>query len=135
MPEGADPLLWELAGLRETAQRALLTAQRTRNLVATASLLRSANGLLETVAKIEKAKAEEQKAAQATAALQDKQALEAEFNQHLDRLAERMRQSQAMKKPSAEPLDPTPSSGETSHAEGAGPVGPQADGTDPSCGN
>jgi hypothetical protein len=94
-PEGTDPLLWELGQLRKTAQGALAYSTQTRNLVATASLLRSANGLLETVAKIEKAKAEEQKAAQATASLQDEQALEAEFNQHLDRLAERMRQSEA----------------------------------------
>jgi hypothetical protein len=95
LPEGANPLLWELGRLREMAHAALATAQRTRNLVATASLLRSANGLLETVAKLEKAKAEDLKAVQATASLQDEQALEEEFNQHLDGLAERMRQSVA----------------------------------------
>jgi hypothetical protein len=50
LPEDANPFLWELGGLREMARTALATAQRTRNLVATASLLRSANGLLETVA-------------------------------------------------------------------------------------
>ena len=73
--------------------------------MATASLLRSANGLLETVSKIEKDKAEEQRTAQATASLQDEKAIEAEFNQHLDRLAERMRQSQAMQQP--QPDKPT----------------------------
>jgi hypothetical protein len=67
---------------------------RTRNLSATASLLRAANGLLKLLARIEKA--EEVKAQHATAALQDECALEEEFNQHLDRLAERMRQSQAV---------------------------------------
>ncbi len=94
-PEGADPLLWELGQLRKTAQGALAYAARTRNLQATASLLRSANGLLDLLARIEKAKAEEIKAQQATSALQDERALEAEFNQHLDRLAERLRQAQA----------------------------------------
>ncbi len=94
-PEGPDLLLWELGQLRKVAQGALAHAARTRNLVATASLLRAANGLLEPLSKIEKAKAEEIKAQQATAALQDEQALEAEFNQHLDRLAERLRQAQA----------------------------------------
>ncbi len=74
-------------------------AAKTRNLVATASLLRSANGLLETVSKIEDKRAESLKAQQATTMLQDERALEAEFNQHLDRLAERLRESQAMQQP------------------------------------
>jgi hypothetical protein len=90
------------------AQSALVTAQKTRNLVATASLLRSANCLLETVAKIEKTKAEEQKAQQATAALQDERALEEEFNQHLDRLKERMAQSQAVQVEEEEPKPDDP---------------------------
>jgi hypothetical protein len=94
-PEGADPLLWELGHLRKVAQGALAHAARTRNLTATASLLRSANGLLDLLSKIEKSKAEELKAQLATAALQDERVLEDEFNQHLDRLAERMRQSEA----------------------------------------
>ena len=98
-PEGADPLLWELAQLRKVAQGALATAARTQNLPATASLLRAANGLLDLLARIEKAKAEELKAQQATAALQDERLLEDEFNQHLDRLAERLRESQAMQQP------------------------------------
>jgi hypothetical protein len=98
-PEGADPLLWELGHLRKVAQGALAHAARTRNLTATASLLRSANGLVELLAKIEKAKGEELKAEQATASLHDERALEDEFNQHLDRLEERMRQAQAAKCP------------------------------------
>ncbi len=53
-PEGADPLLWELAQLRKVAQGALAHAARTKNLAATASLLRAANGLLELLARIEK---------------------------------------------------------------------------------
>jgi hypothetical protein len=89
----------KLGQLRKTAQGALAYAAKTRNLVATASLLRSANGLLDLLSKLEKAKAEELKAQQATAALQDERALEAEFNQHLDRLAERLRESQPMQQP------------------------------------
>ena len=53
-PEGADPLLWELSQLRQVAQGALATAAKTRNLSATASLLRAANGLLDLLARIEK---------------------------------------------------------------------------------
>ena len=69
-PEGTDPLFWELGQLRKLAQDALARAARTGNLQATASLLRSANGLLDLLARIEKAKAEELKAQHATAALQ-----------------------------------------------------------------
>ena len=47
IPEGADPLLWGLRQLRKVALDALAHAARTRNLSATASLLRSANGLLD----------------------------------------------------------------------------------------
>ena len=68
---------------------ALVTAQRTRNLVATASLLRSANGLLETVAKIEKTKAEELKAQQATDALSPaavRESLDRKLVAHAERL-------------------------------------------------
>ena len=75
--------MWELSQLRKMAQGALASAAKTRNLVAAASLRRSANGLLETVAKLEKAKAEEEKPRQATQSLQDEQALEAEFNSTL----------------------------------------------------
>ena len=101
MPEGSDPLVWELSQLRKTAQGALAYAAKTRNLSATASLLRAAHGLLDLLARIEKAKGEEIKAQQATAVLQDERALEDEFNQHLDRLAERMHESQAMQQPAA----------------------------------
>src|SRR5262249_60213172 len=58
-PEGTDPLLWELGQLRKVAQGSLSYAVKTRNLPATASLLRAANGLLDLLARIEKAKAEE----------------------------------------------------------------------------
>ena len=89
-PEGTDPLFWELGQLRKVAQDALAHAAKTHNLSNTASLLRVANGLLDMLARIEKAKAEELKVQQATAALQDERALEDEFNQHLDRLARAM---------------------------------------------
>ena len=91
MPEGTDSLLWELSSLRETIQRALVTAQRTRNLVATASLVRSGNGLLETVAKIEKARAEEERVRDATRSLEDRQAVEDRLNHRLDDIASRLR--------------------------------------------
>jgi hypothetical protein len=55
-PENADPLLRELGQLRKIAQAALAHAARTRNPLATASLLRAANGLLDLLARIEKAK-------------------------------------------------------------------------------
>ena len=87
-------MLWELGQLRQTAQGALAYATKTRNLVATASLLRSANGLLETVARIEKAKAEERKAQQATEALPSAQVRE-ELERKLDELAERIRKAEA----------------------------------------
>ena len=51
-PEGTDPLLWEIGQLRKVAQDALAHAARTRNLSATASLLRAANGLLDLLARI-----------------------------------------------------------------------------------
>jgi hypothetical protein len=95
MPDGADPLLWELSLLRKVAQGALAYAAKTRNLVATASLPRSANGLLETVAKIEKAKGEELKAQQATANALPPAAVQEELDRWLDNLAERMRQAEA----------------------------------------
>ncbi len=66
------PFSGELGQLRKTAQGALAYAMKTRNLVATASLLRSANGLLETVSKIEDKRAEALKAQQATTMLQPK---------------------------------------------------------------
>ena len=69
---------------------------RTRNLTPQRRFLRSANGLLDLLSRIEKARAEELKALQATAALQDERALEEEFNQHLDRLEEHMKQAQAV---------------------------------------
>ncbi len=94
-PEGTDPLLWELGQLRKVAQDALAHAAKTRNLMATASLLRAANGLLELVAKGEKTKAEELKAQQATATLQDEQAVREEFDRWLDALRERMLAAQA----------------------------------------
>jgi hypothetical protein len=96
--EGADQLLWELGQLRKVAQGALAHAARTRNLPATASLLRAANGLLDLLARIEKAKAEELKAKQATESLEDRQAIEDELNQKLDQLAERLRQAEAMER-------------------------------------
>jgi DNA repair exonuclease SbcCD ATPase subunit len=94
-PEGADPLLWELGQLRKVAQDALAHAARRRNLSATVSLLRPANGLLDLLSKIEESKTEELKAQQATEALQDERAMEDEFNRKLDELAERMRQAEA----------------------------------------
>ena len=97
-PDGADPLLWELGQLRKVAQGALGHAARTRNLPATASLLRAANGLLDLLARIEKAKAEEIKARKATETLEDRQVIEDRLNQKLDRLAERMRQAEAMER-------------------------------------
>jgi hypothetical protein len=93
-PEGADPVLWELGQLRKVAQDALAHAARTRNLGATASLLRAANGLLDLLARIEKAKEEEIKAQPAMAALQDEWALEDEFNRKLDDLRENMQRAQ-----------------------------------------
>jgi len=44
VPPGTDPLISELLQLRKRAQGALAYAAKTRNLVATASLLRSATG-------------------------------------------------------------------------------------------
>ncbi len=93
-PEGADALLWELGQLRKVAQRTLARAEKTRNLRATASLLRAANGLLGLFARIEKAKAEGLKTQQAVAALPP-QAVREELNRKLDALAERLRQAQA----------------------------------------
>ncbi len=94
-PEGADPLLWELGQLRKTAQGALAYATKTRNLVATASLLRSANGLLDLLARTEKAKGQELKAQQATATALPPAAEREELDRWLDDLAERMRQAEA----------------------------------------
>ena len=85
-PEATAPLLWELGQLRKVAQDVLAHAARTYNLSATGSLLRAANGTLELLARIEKAKGEELKVQQATAALQEDRALEAEFNRKLDEL-------------------------------------------------
>jgi benzoyl-CoA reductase/2-hydroxyglutaryl-CoA dehydratase subunit BcrC/BadD/HgdB len=62
--------------------------------------------LLICFCKIEKSKAEELKAQQATAALQDDRALEEEFNRCLDKLAERIRQSPAVQKPPADVPEP-----------------------------
>ena len=94
-PEGTDPLLWELGQLRKVAQDALAHAARTRNLSATASLLRAANGLLDLLARIEKAKGEELKAQQATATALPPAAVREELDRWLDDLAERMRQAEA----------------------------------------
>jgi hypothetical protein len=77
------------------AQDALAHVAKTHNLSATASQLRSANGLLDLLARIEMAKAEELKAQQATAALQNERALEDGFNCKLDELREKMEQAQA----------------------------------------
>ena len=95
-PRNADPLLRELGQLRKTAPRwALAYAARTRNLSATASLLRAANGLLDLLARIEKAKGEELKAQQATANGLPPAAVQEELDRWLDNLAERMRQAEA----------------------------------------
>jgi len=93
-PEGTDPLFWELGQLRKVAQDALAHAAKTHNLSATASLLRVANGLLKLLARIEKAKAEERKAQQATEALPSAQVRE-ELERKLDELAERIRKAEA----------------------------------------
>jgi hypothetical protein len=53
-PEGADPLLWELGQLRRVVQGAVVQSAKSRNHVATASLVRAGNGLLDLLAKIEK---------------------------------------------------------------------------------
>ena len=97
-PEGVDPLLWELGQLRRVAQGAPSHAAKTRNLPGKASLLRAANGLLDLLARIEKAKAEEIKARKATETLEDRQVIEDELNLKLDQLAERMRQAEAVER-------------------------------------
>ncbi len=94
-PEGTDPLLWELGQLRKVAQGALARAARTHNLSATASLLRAANGLLDLLARIEKAKAEELKAQQAVAALPSAQVRE-EIHRELNALRDRINAAEAM---------------------------------------
>jgi hypothetical protein len=103
-PEGADPLLWELGQLRKVAQGALAHATRTRNLTATASLLRSANGLLETVAKVEKDRAEQEKVKQAAASLPSPDTIE-EIERWLAGLRARVEAAQAMQQP--QPDKPT----------------------------
>jgi len=103
-PDGADPLLWELGQLRKVAQGALAHAVRTRNLPATASLLRAANGLLDLLARIEKAKAEEE-AKQAAVAALPPAAVREELRQWLDSLRARLKQAEAAQKPPEPPAE------------------------------
>ena len=110
-PEGADPLLWELGQLRKIARGALVYATKTRNLTATASLLRVANGLLDLLARIEKAKAEELKAKEAVASLPPAEVRES-LKRKIAMHAERLRQAQTVQQPPVEtptlPETPTP---------------------------
>jgi hypothetical protein len=97
-PEGADPLLWELGQLRRVVQGAVVQSAKSRNHVATASLVRAGNGLLDLLAKIEKTRAEEEARKAAAAFTEDRQAIEDRLNLKLDQLAERMRQAEAMER-------------------------------------
>jgi hypothetical protein len=97
-PEDEDPLLWELGQFRRVVQSAVVQSAKSRNHVATASLVRAGNGLLDLLAKIEKAKAEEAARRAATAFTEDRQAIEAHLHQKLDQLAERMQQAEAMER-------------------------------------
>src|SRR5262249_10555185 len=98
-PEGTDPLLWELGQLREPVQRSVAYAESAGDLRATASLVRAGNGLLDLLARIEKAKAEEAARKAATASLEDRQAIKASLHEKLDLLAGRMRQAETVQKP------------------------------------
>jgi hypothetical protein len=105
-PEGEDPLLWELGQFRRIVQGAVAQSAKSRNHVATASLVRAGNGLLDLLSKIEKAKAEEAARKAAMAFTEDRQAIKARLHQKLDLLAARMRQTTPQAEAAQQPPEP-----------------------------
>jgi hypothetical protein len=101
----ADSLVAEMRKLVSSGQRVLEWAESQQTLQGghlTLAAIRELRGTFETLAKI----AAELKALEVTEALQDQQALEDEFNRCLDKVAERIRQSQAVQKPPADLPEP-----------------------------